>query len=59
LPPDFEQQLGRHEMAPGGGWEYPAFWILTMIAIALIGDGAWATTPTMSLAARPRMSLAK
>ena len=46
-------------MAPGGGWEYPAFWILTMIAIALIGDGAWAIRPTMSLAERPRMSLAK
>ena len=26
---------------------------------AFLGDGAWAITRTMSLAARPRMSLAK
>ena len=35
--------------ASGGGWEYPAFWTLTMIIIALLGDGAWAIRPTMSL----------
>ncbi len=33
--------------APGGGWEYPAFWTITLIAIALLGDGAWATRPTV------------
>ena len=28
--------------APGGGWEYPAFWTVALIVIALLGDGAWA-----------------
>ena len=27
---------------PNGGWEYPAFWIVTLIVQALLGDGAWA-----------------
>lgn len=26
----------------GGGWEYPAFWALTQVAIALLGAGAFA-----------------
>jgi hypothetical protein len=38
-------------MAPGGGWEYPAFWILTMIAIALIGDGAPRSSSRTTIAA--------
>jgi len=29
-----------------GGWEYPAFWALAMIVLALIGDGAFALAPT-------------
>jgi len=29
-----------------GGWEYPAFWALAMVALALIGDGAYALLPT-------------
>lgn len=32
--------------APGGGWEYPAFWTIGLIALALIGDGAYALMPT-------------
>ena len=32
--------------APGGGWEYPAFWTIALIVIALLGDGAWAMRPT-------------
>lgn len=28
----------------GGGWEYPAFWTVVLIAIALCGDGAYAVT---------------
>ena len=33
----------------GGGWEYPAFWIVALLAQALIGDGAYALrlTPRM------------
>lgn len=27
---------------PNGGWEYPAFWIVTLIVQALLGDGAFA-----------------
>lgn len=25
----------------GGGWEYPAFWAVVMVALALLGDGAY------------------
>ena len=25
-----------------GGWEYPAFWALTLVILFLLGDGAWA-----------------
>lgn len=27
---------------PGGGWEYPALWAITLIALALLGPGAFA-----------------
>lgn len=27
-----------------GGWEYPAFWTVALIALALLGDGALAIT---------------
>lgn len=27
--------------APGGGWEYPVFWAVAMVALALLGDGAY------------------
>jgi putative oxidoreductase len=27
---------------PNGGWEYPAFWIVVLVAQALLGDGAYA-----------------
>ena len=26
---------------PGGGWEYPVLWAVTMVVLALLGDGAW------------------
>jgi putative oxidoreductase len=35
---------------PNGGWEYPAFWALTLLALALIGDGSFALRPTGKLA---------
>ncbi|HEX2941923.1 MAG TPA: DoxX family protein [Rhodopila sp.] len=28
--------------APGGGWEYPAFWAIMLVVQILIGDGAYA-----------------
>lgn len=28
--------------APGGGWEFPAFWTVTLLVQALLGDGAYA-----------------
>ncbi|WP_188583899.1 DoxX family protein [Azorhizobium oxalatiphilum] len=31
---------------PKGGWEFPAFWIVGLIALALTGDGAFALKPT-------------
>ncbi len=33
--------------ASGGGWEYPAFWAITLVVIALLGEGAWAMRPTL------------
>lgn len=30
----------------GGGWEYPAFWIVGLLATALLGDGAYAWRPS-------------
>ncbi len=30
----------------GGGWEYPAFWSIALLVLALIGDGANALVPT-------------
>jgi len=32
----------------GGGWEYPAFWAVGLIALYLLGDGAMALKPTLS-----------
>jgi putative oxidoreductase len=36
---------------PNGGWEYPAFWIVGLVAVALVGDGAFALVPTPLLGA--------
>jgi putative oxidoreductase len=30
----------------GGGWEYPAFWAVTLLVQFLLGDGAWALIPS-------------
>lgn len=32
---------------PNGGWEFPAFWIIGLIALALTGDGKYALKPTL------------
>lgn len=31
---------------PNGGWEFPALWIAGLLAVALLGDGAWALRPS-------------
>lgn len=31
---------------PNGGWEFPAFWIVGLLALALTGDGKSALKPT-------------
>ncbi len=35
--------------AAGGGWEYPAFLFVASLALALIGDGAFALSPSRPL----------
>jgi putative oxidoreductase len=34
--------------SPKGGWEYPAFWTITLVVQALLGDGAFAFRPTLA-----------
>ncbi len=31
---------------PNGGWEFPAFWAIALVVLALLGDGAAALLPT-------------
>jgi putative oxidoreductase len=40
--------------APGGGWEYPAYLIVLSIAQFLLGDGAYALSPSEPLRLPPR-----
>lgn len=37
---------------PNGGWEFPAFWIVGLLALAATGDGAFALRPTGTLSAK-------
>lgn len=37
--------------SPNGGWEYPLFWSLALAAQALLGDGAFALSPSRPLPA--------
>jgi putative oxidoreductase len=32
-----------------GGWEYPAFWVVGLLALALLGDGSAALGPMLGL----------
>lgn len=32
-----------------GGWEYPAFWVVGLVVLALLGDGAAALGPMLGL----------
>ncbi len=40
--------------APNGGWEYPAFWTVTLVVQALLGDGTYALRPSRPLPALRR-----
>jgi putative oxidoreductase len=40
---------------PNGGWEYPALWIIGLIAVALVGDGAFAMLPTPAGSTRTQL----
>ena len=40
---------------PNGGWEFLALWIVGLVAVALLGDGACALKPTPA-ATRPALA---
>ena len=40
--------------SPNGGWEYPAFWTLTLVVQALLGDGAFALRRVVGVPALQR-----
>ncbi|BBE70772.1 DoxX family protein [Oharaeibacter diazotrophicus] len=40
--------------APNGGWEYPAYLVVLSFAQALLGDGAFALSPSRPLLRRAR-----
>jgi len=40
--------------SPNGGWEYPAFWTLTLVVQALLGDGALALRRVVGVPALQR-----
>ncbi|WP_043340245.1 DoxX family protein [Belnapia moabensis] len=42
--------------APGGGWEYPAFWTVTLLVQAGLGAGAWALDGARLAARRPAIA---
>jgi putative oxidoreductase len=44
--------------APNGGWEYPAFLVISSAALALIGDGAFALKTT-NFPARDNVALSE
>ena len=37
---------------PNGGWEFPALWIVGLVVVALLGDGAFALRPTRATPVR-------
>ncbi len=34
--------------APGGGWEFPAFWTVTLLVQSLLGDGAYSVRSVLA-----------
>lgn len=44
---------------PKGGWEFPAFWAIALVAQSLLGDGAFALRPSRDVeAANGQLSVA-
>jgi putative oxidoreductase len=43
---------------PNGGWEFPALWIVVLLAVALVGDGAFVAWPTPTSSTPARQSAA-
>ncbi|MXP64414.1 DoxX family protein [Roseomonas sp. M0104] len=43
---------------PGGGWEFPAFWIAALLVQAGLGAGAWALVPARLIGRNRRPQLA-
>ena len=39
--------------APGGGWEYPAFWAVALFVQFLLGDGVWTLKQSRALSSKP------
>ena len=37
--------------SPNGGWEFPAFWAVSQLVLALLGDGPYALWPSVRLSA--------
>ncbi|QUG73864.1 DoxX family membrane protein [Erwinia sp. E602] len=37
---------------PNGGWEYPVFWAISLLVLALIGDGKYALKASLPAAKR-------
>ena len=37
-----------------GGWEFPAFWAVAQLVLALLGDGPYALWPSLSLCRKNR-----
>ncbi len=35
--------------SPNGGWEFPAFWAVAQLVLALLGDGPYALWPSVRL----------
>ena len=45
--------------APKGGWEFPAFWTMALVAQALLGAGAYAVkVPALPFLAQPQRAAA-
>jgi putative oxidoreductase len=42
--------------APGGGWEFPVFWTVTLLVQAGLGAGAWALDTRRLASAKPAVA---